>query len=64
MPKDYSKYLDYENKILEDRYIIDKFLGCGGMAVVFRARDTYLNNMVVAIKILKDDVANDETAVR
>lgn len=64
MPKDNSKYLDYENKILEDRYIIDKYLGCGGMAVVFRARDTYLNNMVVAIKILKDDVANDETVVR
>ncbi len=65
MQKDkYGKYLDYENKILEDRYIIDKLIGVGGMAVVFRARDTYLNNMTVAIKILKDDVSNDETTVK
>ena len=65
MPSDkYSKYKEYENKILEDRYIIDKLIGVGGMSVVFRARDTYLNNMTVAIKILKDDVASDETVVK
>jgi serine/threonine-protein kinase len=59
-----SKYRAYENKILEDRYIIDKLVGVGGMAVVFRARDTALNNAIVAIKVLKDDVANDQTAVK
>lgn len=65
MSKDkYEKYKQYENKILDDRYIIDKLIGVGGMAVVFRARDTYLNNMTVAIKILKDDVATDEIVVK
>ncbi len=59
-----EKYRAYENKILEDRYIIEKLIGVGGMSVVFRARDRYLNNMMVAIKILKDDVANDETVVK
>ena len=60
----YEKYKQYENNILDDRYIIDKLIGIGGMAVVFRARDTYLNNMTVAIKILKDDVATDEVVVK
>lgn len=60
----YEKYKQYENNILDNRYIIDKLIGVGGMAVVFRARDTYLNNMTVAIKILKDDVATDETVVK
>lgn len=59
-----EKYKQYENNILDDRYIIDKLIGIGGMAVVFRARDTYLNNMTVAIKILKDDVAADEVVVK
>ena len=60
----YEKYKQYENNILDDRYIIDKLIGVGGMAVVFRARDTYLNNMTVAIKILKDDVSSDEVVVK
>lgn len=60
----YEKYRQYENNILDDRYIIDKLIGVGGMAVVFRARDTYLNNMTVAIKILKDDAATDEIVVK
>ena len=60
----YEKYKQYENNILDDRYIIDKLIGIGGMAVVFKARDKYLNNMVVAIKILKDDVASDEVVVK
>ena len=60
----YEKYKQYENNILDDRYIIDKLIGVGGMAVVFRARDTYLNNMTVAIKILKDDAATDEIVVK
>ena len=59
-----DKYKKFENKLLEDRYIIDKILGVGGMSVVFKARDAYLNNMPVAIKVLKDDVANDETILK
>lgn len=59
-----EKYKQYENNILDDRYIIDKLIGIGGMAVVFRARDTFLNNATVAIKILKDDVAHDEVVVK
>ena len=60
----YEKYKQYENKLLDERYIIDKLIGVGGMAVVFRARDRYLNNMTVAIKILKDDAAMDEVVVK
>lgn len=59
-----DKYKKFENKLLEDRYIIDRILGVGGMSVVFKARDAYLNNMPIAIKVLKDDVANDETILK
>ena len=45
---------------LNDRYIISKKLGKGGMADVFKAIDTYNNNKVVAIKILKEEFCGDE----
>ena len=60
----YDKYKKYEGQVLDDRYVIEKLIGIGGMAVVFRARDKFLNNMTVAIKMLKDDAATDEVIVK
>ena len=59
-----DKYKKFENKLLDERYIVDRILGVGGMSVVYKGRDAYLNNMPIAIKILKDDVANDETILK
>ncbi|MBO5312698.1 MAG: serine/threonine protein kinase [Clostridia bacterium] len=59
-----ERYRRYEKKKLDGRYIIDHMVGVGGMAVVYRARDTYLNNMTVAIKMLKDEAATDEIVVK
>lgn len=53
----------YVGQTLDGRYIIDRVVGIGGMAVVFRATDT-VSRRTVAIKMLKDDVARDEAAVR
>ena len=59
-----DKYKEYEGYRLDKRYILEKLIGAGGMAVVFRAKDTVLNNMTVAIKMLKEEVAGDEKAVK
>ena len=49
----------YIGKFLDDRYEILDVLGTGGMAVVYKAKCHRLNRMV-AIKILKEDLAEDE----
>lgn len=43
---------------LNDRYELLSILGVGGMAVVYKAKDTRLNRMV-AVKVLKPDLAAD-----
>lgn len=48
----------YIGKFLDDRYEILDVLGTGGMAVVYKAKCHRLNRMV-AIKILKEDLAED-----
>ncbi len=48
----------YIGKFLDDRYEILDILGTGGMAVVYKAKCHRLNRMV-AIKILKEDLAED-----
>ena len=53
----------FVGQTLDGRYNIEKIVGIGGMAVVFRATDT-VTNRTVAIKMLKEDVAKDEAAVR
>jgi len=60
----YEAYKDYVGTTLDGRYYIDELIGIGGMAVVFGAVDTYINNNRVAIKMLKVDVATDEIMVK
>jgi len=49
----------YVGRILDNRYEILELIGTGGMALVYKARCHRLNRLV-AIKILKEDLANDE----
>jgi len=49
----------YVGKLLDDRYEILERIGSGGMAVVYKGRDHRLNRFV-AVKILKEDLAQDE----
>ena len=49
----------YIGKLLDGRYEILDILGVGGMSVVYRARCRILNRYV-AIKILKDEFAQNE----
>ena len=65
MEKDrYEPYKDYIGTVLDERYLIDGLIGVGGMAIVFEARDTFINNNRVAIKMLKNDVASDDIMVK
>lgn len=48
---------------LDGRYEITELIGVGGMADVYKAMDI-LENKVVAVKILKNEFANDEEFLR
>ena len=48
----------YIGKMLDNRYEILECIGTGGMAVVYKTRDHRLNRLV-AVKILKSDLAQD-----
>jgi len=49
----------FVGRILDNRYEILELIGTGGMALVYKARCHRLNRMV-AVKILKEDLAGDE----
>ena len=49
----------YIGKMLDNRYEILEPIGTGGMAVVYKAKCHRLNRLV-AVKILKSDLAQDE----
>ena len=57
-----SIYEKYVSVLLDGRYKIEKLLGTGGMAVVFRAHDMKQDD-TVAIKMLRDDIAGDPEAL-
>jgi len=44
--------------VLNERYVIEERIGSGGYGTVFRARDRR-ENLVVAIKVLRSDLADD-----
>ncbi len=53
----------YVGKIIDRRYEIKRIIGIGGMAVVFEAADIVMNR-TVAVKMLKEELSDDEEAVK
>lgn len=53
----------YVGKVLDRRYHIVKVIGVGGMAAVYEAKDLVMNR-TVAVKMLKDEIAEDEQSVK
>lgn len=58
--ENYNKYI---GKIFDGRYRIERVLGLGGMAVVFMATDLSYGRKV-AVKMLREDMAQDPTNVK
>ena len=56
-------YEEYVGKVLDRRYRLEKLLGVGGMAVVFKATDLKENHYA-AIKLLKKEISEDEEALK
>ena len=58
-----SNYEKYVGAVLDGRYKIEKVIGMGGMAVVFKAEDVAAKK-TVAIKLLREDTAQEEESVK
>jgi len=58
--ENFDKYI---GQIFDRRYKINRIIGIGGMAIVFEANDMVMNR-TVAVKMLKDEIANDKQAVK
>jgi len=50
---------NYLGTVIDNRYEMIEIIGTGGMSCVYKARDTKLNRYV-AVKILKDEIMQDE----
>ena len=53
----------YIGRVLDKRYELLELIGEGGMALVFKARDTRLDRLV-AVKIMREEMAADEEVRR
>ncbi len=58
-----ENYEKYVGQVFDNRYKIENLIGVGGMAVVYKAIDMLMRR-VVAVKILKEDMASDEPSVK
>ena len=58
-----ESYESWVGQTVDGRYLLEKELGEGGMAVVFKARDLE-NDRTVAIKIVKDECLKDSANLR
>ena len=58
-----NKYDNYVGSVFDERYKIVKRIGEGGMAVVFEAFDLK-ENRIVAVKVLKEEIAHDSQSVK
>ncbi len=56
-------YEKYVGLVFDNRYRIEKVIGIGGMAIVFKATDMLMRR-TVAVKILKDEISGDEQSVK
>ncbi len=56
----YEKYI---GTVFDGRYKIERIIGLGGMAVVFKAVDVS-NGKYVAVKLLREDMAQDDESVK
>lgn len=54
---------NYVGKRLDGRYEVQEIVGVGGMSVVYKAYDN-VDDRIVAVKILKDEFADDAEFVR
>ena len=55
--------MNLDGNLLADRYEIIKKVGSGGMATVYKAKDTLLNRFV-AVKILRDEFTTDQEFIK
>ena len=55
--------MNLEGKIIGNRYEILTKIGCGGMATVYKARDSVLNRNV-AIKVLREEFTTDDEFIK
>ena len=53
----------YVGQVLDKRYKLNRVIGIGGMAVVFEAHDL-ARKRVVAVKMIKDEIAGEAQTVK